>query len=258
MTKIKKLELNDEKELEIILFQNPDYLEDGLKIVERQFPSESGPIDLLAIDSDNNLIIIELKIKEDDGMLLQSLRYYDYCLQNYDRIQNLYPEKISDLSNEIRIILVAPSFSQGLQKGVKYIEPPIDLIEYDFLEIENKKVLYCKPIEIEPAQPPPIRKTIDEHINYILDEDTKNVCKLTVETLKGIDKENIEVRSVKYYIGFQYKGRLFARIKTKHNFFYLMGVGGGDWEIEKTKIKTQKDITDKIMNKIKELYENLK
>jgi len=258
MSRVKKIELKDEKELEMIIYKNSTYLEEGLKIIERQFPSESGPIDLLAVDTDNNLVVIELKIKESDDILIQALRYYDYCIQNYDRIKNMYPEKIDELSGEIRIILLAPSFSYGLQKAAKYIEPQLDLIEYDYIEVEKQKVLYCKNRVIEPTKPIPQRKTVDDHLNYILNDNVRDLCRQTIDEIKEIDPEEIEIRSAKYYIGFQFRGRLFARIKTRHEYFHLMGVQSGDWSVESTKIKHKKDFTKNILNKIESLYSELK
>ena len=72
----------EEKKLEQILYENPDYLEEGLKSVGRQFPTDSGPLDLLCVDADNILVVVELKNEEDDYQLLQALRYYDYIAEH--------------------------------------------------------------------------------------------------------------------------------------------------------------------------------
>jgi hypothetical protein len=258
MPNIKRIEIRDERELESILCDDISSLEDGLNIIQRQFPTESGPIDILAIDSDMNMVIIELKINESDVMLMQALRYYDYCIQNSDRIKSLYSDKIKELSGDVRIILVAPEFSQTLRKAVKYIEPQLDLKEYDYLEINGLKGLYCKAIEIEPVKEIPRRRSTEDHLNYIQSDRIREVCKNAIERIKSFDKENIEVRAVKYYIGFQYRGRLFARIKTKQNYFYLMGVAQGEWELEKTKISKDSDVKDEFIKKLCELFENLK
>ena len=50
-----------ERVLEDILEQNLDELEPGLTLVERQFPTAVGPIDLLAQDRNDAYVVIELK-----------------------------------------------------------------------------------------------------------------------------------------------------------------------------------------------------
>lgn len=50
-----------ENQLENIIVNNPDLLLHGLKLVGRQTPTEGGPLDLLGVDEDGNLIVFELK-----------------------------------------------------------------------------------------------------------------------------------------------------------------------------------------------------
>ncbi|NLK00710.1 MAG: DUF91 domain-containing protein [Clostridia bacterium] len=50
-----------ENQLESILVRNPELLMPGLKLVGRQTPTEGGPLDLLGVDEDGNLIVFELK-----------------------------------------------------------------------------------------------------------------------------------------------------------------------------------------------------
>jgi hypothetical protein len=50
-----------ENQLEELLVENPNLLYPNLKLIGRQTPTDSGPLDLLGIDEDGNLIIFELK-----------------------------------------------------------------------------------------------------------------------------------------------------------------------------------------------------
>jgi len=50
-----------ESQLEDILVSNPDLLMPGLKLVGRQTMTEGGPLDLLGVDEDGNLIVFEMK-----------------------------------------------------------------------------------------------------------------------------------------------------------------------------------------------------
>lgn len=47
--------------LEDLLVQNPEMLEPGLKLVGRQTPTQTGWLDLLAVDRDGRLVVYELK-----------------------------------------------------------------------------------------------------------------------------------------------------------------------------------------------------
>ena len=50
-----------ELEFEELLVRNPDMLETSLKLVGRQTPTQTGWLDLLAVDSDGRLVVYELK-----------------------------------------------------------------------------------------------------------------------------------------------------------------------------------------------------
>jgi len=256
MVIFKKVELEKERELKNLVKQDPESIEPGLKIMADEFPVDNGSIDLLGIDSGNILTIIELKINEDDSMLMQSIRYYDSVSQNIDKIAKLYPGEKVDTSEGPRIILIAPSFSGTLKKCAKYIDLRLDLVEYDSLETDHKQGLISHFIDIETPKEMPTRKTVEEHLNYITAEKIKDLCRKIIKKIKDIG-ENIEVYGRKFYIGFKYKERLFARIKTKRTFFYTMVTLGSEWEIDKTKIEGKKDFTDVHLDKIKEAYKEV-
>ncbi len=74
MPNIKHVEISDERELDTIFCDNILALEDGFVVIQRQFLTESGPIDILALDSDNNFVVIEIKIKGFNEMLMKALR----------------------------------------------------------------------------------------------------------------------------------------------------------------------------------------
>src|SRR3990172_5259164 len=89
MLKVKPITL-PERELESILVANPDVIEQGLHIISHQHPTDSGPLDILAVDSEGTLVIIELKNEASDGHLDQGLRYYDWCRLNISWISQIY------------------------------------------------------------------------------------------------------------------------------------------------------------------------
>ena len=75
-----------EKMLEDFLELNLDYLEKGLKLVKRQFPTIIGPIDLLAMDANKHYMVIELKKgKASDKVMGQIHRYIGFIEEEMSR-----------------------------------------------------------------------------------------------------------------------------------------------------------------------------
>ena len=113
MIQYKNIEIS-EKELEDLIRQYPDAIEAGLKYIDHQRFTDRGPLDMLFADSGKSLIISELKVVEDDGMLMQGLDYYDYLSRNFEGICNAYKNFEIDSKQDIRLILIAPSFSVNI------------------------------------------------------------------------------------------------------------------------------------------------
>ena len=64
--------------LQEALRKNPEYVEDGLFVISDEFSdwADSGrSIDLLCIDSDGNVVVVELKRADGAHMELQAIRY---------------------------------------------------------------------------------------------------------------------------------------------------------------------------------------
>ena len=48
MIKVKAISVREKEELEPLLIAHPDIIEDGLKILTHQHPTDSGPLEILA------------------------------------------------------------------------------------------------------------------------------------------------------------------------------------------------------------------
>jgi RecB family endonuclease NucS len=68
--RITEIEIKEKNVLEPMLVQDLEQIEQGLKFIGRQLPTVSGPLDILAVDSDGALVIIELKSVIDEGQLI--------------------------------------------------------------------------------------------------------------------------------------------------------------------------------------------
>jgi endonuclease len=50
-----------ERHLQEVLAERPDALEDGLRLVRREWPTEIGPVDLMCRDADDGWVAVEIK-----------------------------------------------------------------------------------------------------------------------------------------------------------------------------------------------------
>jgi RecB family endonuclease NucS len=75
------------------IMKDPDAVEKGLIVLDHQVLAGRGRIDILAVGSAGTFAILELKVKEDDWMLMQALAYYDWVFQNIERLADWYKEK---------------------------------------------------------------------------------------------------------------------------------------------------------------------
>ncbi len=100
-----ELENLSEKELEDYIYENPEVIEPGLKVVHRQYSIENRRIDLIFEDSANRRLLIELKkddIKRRD--IGQLLEYYGIVCENLD---------------DIRLMLICKSIPQKFKNGLE-------------------------------------------------------------------------------------------------------------------------------------------
>lgn len=100
--------------------EDPEIVEEELKVVERERETPAGFIDVFARDKEDNYVVIEVKRNPDYNTVLQLQRYV---------------EEIEDeFSGEIRGILVAPKMTD---KILSYLEER----ELEFVEVEMEDVI---------------------------------------------------------------------------------------------------------------------
>ena len=51
---LKEIEIKDEKELEHLIINGPSVVEEGLKIIKHQLPTDVGPSDVICVDENGN------------------------------------------------------------------------------------------------------------------------------------------------------------------------------------------------------------
>jgi hypothetical protein len=123
-----------ESDLRDFLSQNLAIIETGLQLYEDEgingveFPAGGRFIDLLAMDRQNNFVVIELKVSKGyDRVVGQLLRYIAWVEKN-----------LADPDQKVRGIIIAREISDDLRLAASKT-PDIELFEYD-LSVSLRKV----------------------------------------------------------------------------------------------------------------------
>ncbi|SDQ29521.1 endonuclease NucS [Natronobacterium texcoconense] len=98
-------ESGTEAEMHEYIAENPDVLEEGLRIVEHERETKYGFIDFYAVDGDGTPVVVEVK------RIQATLNHFDQ-LQRY---VSLYEET----NDDVRGMLVAPSASERVKRALR-------------------------------------------------------------------------------------------------------------------------------------------
>lgn len=153
---LKEIILEDKKELLDMLVERFQDIEEGLRCIDKnaELSNDMEKIDILGADLKGQLVIIEVAIEADEGMLWLALRHFNWILGNRDLLKKLYPYGV-DFNQKPRVFLMAREFSDSFQQQPLNIQPAnIQTIEYKcFLTPENRKGLWLnKTKEFQEAQ----------------------------------------------------------------------------------------------------------
>lgn len=101
--------------------EEPEIVEEGLKVVERERETPAGFIDVFARDENDNYVVIEVKRNPDYNTVLQLQRYVD--------------EIDEEFAGNIRGILVAPKMTD---KVLDYLEDrDLEFVDVDMEDVIN-------------------------------------------------------------------------------------------------------------------------
>ncbi|MBN2321512.1 MAG: hypothetical protein JXR49_20715 [Acidobacteria bacterium] len=91
-------------------------LEDGLHAIDENIPCEPfGFIDLVAVDSRDQLCIVNVDVAQKDESLLRGMAYFDWIIRNTPIVRRMYQGRVINFSARPRLFLVAPGFSPLLK-----------------------------------------------------------------------------------------------------------------------------------------------
>ena len=223
MRKYKVVDVS-EKQLEEMVRKAPDLIEEELKYIDHQKRTERGPLDVLFSDSGNALIVAELKVVEDDGMLVQGIDYYDYITSNSEGFARAYKDKKVDPTQKPRLFLIAPSFSVSLLNRCKWIDVPLSLFTFQCIAFEDgpKDIIpIFKEITI-PSMPTKVEVyTLDQRLNYIRDSKVRQTVEDFLKEIKEWDADNILIEPTKYDISIKVSGRVFLYLGPRRKHFII-------------------------------------
>lgn len=216
-----------------------------MSIIRRQ--TAGGRLDVLLVDSGKSLVIAELKIVQDDGMLLQGVDYYDYVSSHVEAFARLYKPQGIDPTQQVRLFLIAPSFSQTLVNRCKWLDLPISLFTFNCLNFEGDDDLV--PIFAEHSIPTPPKvlevRMPDDQLGYITDLNVRANVSALLDEIKNWMPGRISIDAIKYAISMKVNGRVFAYFypRRKH---YLLATYNADEEWTDYAIKD-----DEVLAKVK-------
>jgi len=266
-----------EKEIQRAFEENLNELEDGLEFIASFLSVGTGIIDTLAVDEDDNAVIIEFKKMGDfdQDALIQLMDYYSWFVmdenhQNYlNEIIRKKKPKFSSINN-LRLIAVVSHVNDRIKNACWALTPSIKLVSYSLFE-DSKGEVHVIPKEIldtskggEKLVRPP--KTEEEHLKKY--SDMKPLYLLLKEKILEIDKNIIFNPAPQNYIGFR-RNRMFVTVRIYRDNIWLdlrikpKDVNNNprikDWVPSKDwsycEIYFKKEINDELMNLIRICYE---
>ncbi len=256
MKKYTKVDVS-EQELEDIVRRNPGLIEEGLVYADHQKPAAGGRLDVLLVDSGKSLVVAELKVIQDDGMLVQGLDYYDDVSAHVESFARLYKAHSIDPTQQLRLFLIAPSFSQTLVNRCKWLDLPISLFTFSCLKFEGDADVVPIFTEQQVTARPQIVEASDlnDHLNYITDIAVRNKVIALLEEIKNWKPGNISIDAIKNSISIKINGRVFAYLYPRRQHFLIWTYDTSDeWKGYTVKtdeeLETVKSVTKAAMERL--------
>lgn len=222
MANYRKVDVS-EQQLEDLVRQHTDAIEDALVYVDHQRSTPGGRLDVIMVDSGKSLVVAELKVVEDDGMLLQGLDYYDYVSTHREAFARLYKAHAPDPTQQVRLFLIAPTFSQTLISRCKWIDAPISLFTFSCLKFEGAEEVVPVFSEQEiPSSPDPVEvRRLDDHLKYITDAASRSRFSDLLDEIKTWKPGRISQDVVKYAVSMKIDGQVFAYLHPRRKQFLI-------------------------------------
>ena len=162
----------DKEKLRDIIFKNPEFVQQGLNVIDTQLGTEEeGIIEFLAVDKGGRLVLINFDTHENDNLLVSSLSQMQWLTKIENVLKRLYVKENVNFDQFPLLLIIAPFFSEKAKAAAKQITShDIKFIEYKYMLVEgrdavafdevfsNKSRSAAKPLEIVPPRPLPLKE----------------------------------------------------------------------------------------------------
>lgn len=262
MATFETYEPQNEKELHSIIEKELNLLEDGLSLLKYEMPVGRGIPDFLCVDSGGRLVIIEVKVQEDENILFQALRYYADINKSRYVIANIFSKNDINPNLVPRVVLIAKRFSEDIRLLGTFVNIDVELYEYTTLKDSGgvKGIVY-HPISLHKVEESIVEPSrMEDHKEYITNDDLKPVFDKVRKDINNIHND-IEEYVTQSYIGYKYNGRLLSWIAAQRKSFDV-GVNninekGEAINSDSVRIKTGNEDYIELIDKMKESFTSL-
>ena len=104
----------------------------------------------IAIDRAGLLTIIDFDTTSNDELLLRGLSHFDWVVRNLPNVRRMYRGQAINLSQEPRLVLLAPQFSSRVRCVARQIpRPRIDWVRYHFVETPGRPGIFFETLAAE-------------------------------------------------------------------------------------------------------------
>lgn len=225
----KKVDIS-ERELEELVRLHPGLIEEGLTYVAHQSHTRTGRLDVLLVDSGKSLVVAELKVVEDDAMLTQCIDYFDHVAGGVETYARMHAGHGIDPTQPLRMLLIAPSFSQTLINRCKWIDASISLFTYSCLRLDGQQALL--PVFNEQAIPSPQEAPVvhkeEDRLSYVTDATAKARAASVLEWLRATWGTRAAVDPIKYAISLKVDNKVVAYLGPRRKSFMITTYSSDD------------------------------
>jgi hypothetical protein len=95
-----------------LMNRNIAVLEEGMRTIDSEVLCDPfGAIDLVAVDSMDQLCIINIDVVQNDELFLRGIACFDWISRNTSIVRRMYHGRVINFSSQPRLFLIAPGFS---------------------------------------------------------------------------------------------------------------------------------------------------
>jgi hypothetical protein len=129
-----------------VLRDQPAALEEGMRLIDANLPCETpGNIELLALDTTNQLAVIDFDDKPNDSLLLRGMAHLDWVVSSMPLLRRMYQGQVINFTLQPRLFLVAPDFSPLFRSAVHQVRSlQIQCVKYHAVDLKGGAGIFCE------------------------------------------------------------------------------------------------------------------